>query len=149
MVGGHIVQFFADMPDTVVPIIGTVRNWQWVFIIVGAPGILFAFVVLLIREPVRRSMQAKTNSASQVESVIPFKDVLAYMRQNRGTFICHFFGFAIYGFVATGIGFWLPSFFERTYGLPAAAAGIRRGYVTIFLKGGGVVGGCVPTVAVR
>ena len=73
LVGGSISAAVAGMPDFRIPFIGHVEAWQATFITVGAPGIVFALLVLTIREPLRRGVRtsrpALTATAPPVASV--------------------------------------------------------------------------------
>ena len=84
IIGGSALAFVEHIPHYELPLIGTLRPWQWPFIIVGAPGILWALVVVLcLREPRRRgaALAAGTKRVS-----VPVKDVARYMWNDGRTY---------------------------------------------------------------
>src|SRR3546814_1117072 len=77
VVGGAILQIFPSEATLVLPVIGDIRGWQLIFLILGFPGLLLAAVVaLVLREPLR--------SASQPRERRPLSaDLLPFLRENR------------------------------------------------------------------
>jgi MFS family permease len=119
------------------PLFGTIRPWQSVFIIVGAPGLLIALLMLTIREPARRS-------SDQAGRYVPFSVFLAYVRANRVAYVTHGVGFGVFAMVNYAIAAWIPTFFLRTYGWPEASAARVMGLLTMSIGViGVVVGGAI------
>jgi hypothetical protein len=69
--------------DVVLPYVGHLAGWQAGFLVVGLPGIAVSALMLTVREPVRQERRAATAPAP---TAIPLREVLAYVRQNGGTF---------------------------------------------------------------
>src|SRR5882757_3141134 len=115
LVGGSISAAIAGMPNFRIPFIGHVEAWQATFIAVGAPGILFALLVLTIREPLRRGVRttqpASTATAAPVASI---REVFHFIwREHPRTFVAVFFvygGFALY---VDSLLVWMPTVFVR------------------------------------
>jgi MFS family permease len=116
VIGGVLIGMFADLPPLHLPVIGTIYNWQLVFILLGVPGLVIAAIFLLtVPEPARRG--------SRKPGGYPLREVFAYLYKNRklhGPFLIAvlLMAFQIYGIVA-----WVPAFFERTYGWGPAKIG--------------------------
>ena len=115
LLGGLVVKFASAQGDVELPVLGMVRPWQLIFLVLGAAGVLFAAVLLLIREPSRKGVGAGVE--------VPLSEVAGYIRQNRRTVLCHNFGFACRPSppMAVRHGF-RPSLSAPTAGWPATSA---------------------------
>lgn len=122
--GGWVVGLTEQQGMWTVPLFGTIRPWQSVFLIVGLPGLVVMLLFFTIREPPREA------SGSQPGSV-PLRAVWRYVRDNRRTFATQNLGFAISATVNYGIAAWLAAFFMRTYGWTATRAGLVQGSLTM------------------
>ncbi|MBM7060172.1 MFS transporter [Pseudomonas sp. UL073] len=134
LLGGLVIKFASAQGDLMLPIVGEVRPWQLIFLILGAAGVLFTLLMLAIREPTRKGVGAGVE--------VPLVEVGRYIRSNRRTVLCHNLGFAGLAFAGYGSAAWLPSFFVRTYGWDAGHIGIVYGsIVAVFGCLGIVIGG--------
>lgn len=121
VVVGMVLAFVEQRPLPVLPIVGELAPWQQTFIYVGAPGILLAAVMLLIREPVRRLVLDPITGSSQAS----FAQIRAFYRRNAATFVLHHLGFLSFALMGFAFVFWTVPFFSRVHGLaPAHAAQI-------------------------
>jgi MFS family permease len=118
------------------PVIGTIRPWQSVFVIVGMPGLLIALLMLTIREPARRDADRAGRSA-------PFSVFIAYVRANLRAYAAHAVGFGVFAMVNYAFAAWIPTFFFRTYGWTEASAARVMGVLTMTIGVIGVVSGGV------
>jgi len=115
LLGGIVIAYASIHPDYVLPLIGTVRSWQLVFFAIGLPGVVSALLLFTVIEPERRGAGAK--------HAVPFKQVLAYYKDNRATLACHHGGVALNYVAAYGAAAWIPSFFIRHHHWTAAQFG--------------------------
>ena len=99
-----------------IPLVGSIFSWQLVFVIVGLPGVLLAFLFMLtVKEPPRH------NAVS--ETPMPLGEVVDFMKQHKRVFIAIYGGLALVQISAGGLAAWMPALMERKYGLaPDAAA---------------------------
>ena len=134
LVGGVLVARFGTTP-VVWPVVGEIRPWQQVFVAVGLPGILIALLTATVGEPVRRE------TGQRDARPFAIAEVLAYVRANGRTFVCHGLGYALFALVNFATAAWLPTHLIRTYGWTAAQAGITLGTVTSTIGVFGVVAG--------
>ena len=128
IIGGYVLALVQDAEPLVLPFFGALRPWQQTFVYLGAPGLLLAFLFLVIREPARRGGPGSTDGAGSVGALV------AFYRHHARTLTFHHFGnlslvLAGYAFV-----FWTVSFFVRVYGYDAAEASQIFGW--IFLLAG-------------
>lgn len=134
LLGGLVIKVASAQGQVMLPVVGEVRPWQLIFLILGAAGIVFSLLMLAIREPARRGVGAGV--------AVPFSQVGQYLSANRRTVMCHNFGFAFLSFAGYGSAAWVPSFFGRSYGWEAPEIGIIYGLlVAVFGCLGIVIGG--------
>ncbi|HEX4896670.1 MAG TPA: MFS transporter [Solimonas sp.] len=133
LLGGLVIQFASAQGEILLPLIGATRPWQLVFLILGAAGLLFSLLFLVVREPPRQATAGTTG--------VPFREVLAYLGRNRRTVICHNLGFAMIAFCSYGAGAWVPTFFVRSYGLPVGEVGVIYGLIVLVFGCAGIVCG--------
>ena len=140
LVGGAVLSGLDENALLVWPIIGTIRPWQSVFIVVGLPGLIVAMLMATVREPERRETGQATDAAA-----FTIGDVLRYLRANRRTFLCHNLGYALFAMVNFASAAWLPTNLIRTYGWTPARAGahVRRARPSRSGSLGVVIGGRV------
>ena len=131
--GASIIQWADGLGDVSLPLVGAVEPWQMVFFLIGFPGLLFTFVVLTVREPIRRGLK-KTENEAPVKSV-PFLEVFSYIGRNWQTFLYHNVGFAFCSFISYGASAWIPAFLIRVHGLTPSQAGYWYGGLCIAIFG--------------
>ena len=102
-----------------------IRSWQWVLIIVGAPGILIAALIFLLPEPPRRGKVSKGKA-------LPIRDVLREIGKRKKVYFPLFIGLALSSVEANALAEWRAPFMMRTYGWTAQQIGAWSG-VTLFV----------------
>ena len=132
--GGFVTAWANGRAGWTIPLLGDVRSWQIVFLAVGLPGLLFALLMYTIAEPVRRGGRTQSRS-------VPFLEVVAYVKDNRKTYLCHHLGIALMALGAYGLLTWTPSFFIRHHHWTAAKAGKSIGIVIALAGSLGIVSG--------
>ncbi len=142
LLGGLVVGFASAKSGWSLPIVGAVRPWQLIFFIVGLPGAALALLLYTVKEPTRKGARF-TNTADGKAKVnqVPLREVIAYMRKNRATFICHNVGFALLAFSSFGSSAWIPTFFIRRYGWTSSQAGVAFGTILCIFGTLGIVTG--------
>lgn len=133
LVGGLVIQFASAQGNVILPVLGEVRPWQLIFLILGAAGVLFTLLMLAVREPARRGVGAGV--------AVPLSEVGRYIRANRRTVLLHNFGFAGLAFAGYGSAAWVPTFYIRTYGWDAGQVGIVYGSIVAVFGCLGIVCG--------
>lgn len=133
LLGGLVIHFASVQGNIMLPVLGEVRPWQLIFLVLGALGVLFSFLLLAIREPARRGVGAGI--------AVPLAEVGRYIRANRRTVLCHNFGFAALAFAGYGSAAWIPTFFIRTFGWGASQVGIIYGSIVAVFGCLGIVFG--------
>lgn len=135
LVGGAVIARLGEDATIILPLAGSIRAWQAVFVVVGVPGLLIAALMATVREPARREVGRTDATGHSV------RDVFAYIRDNTRTFVSHNLGYALLALVNYGTAAWLPTHLIRTYGWSAAEAGITLGTLTITVGVAGIIVG--------
>lgn len=134
MLGGFVTDWANGQAVWTLPLVGDVRPWQTVFFVVGLPGVLLALLTYTFREPVRYGSRTAGKS-------VPFRDAVAYVKNNRRTFLCHNLGIAFAALSGYGEQAWIPTFFIRHHHWTAAEAGKNVGIVVALVSSFGIVSG--------
>jgi MFS family permease len=136
ILGGVVISATSSRAGFVLPVVGVVRPWQIVFLLVGLPGLLVALLMLTIREPARKGVLAKRlgGTAADAASV---GAVLAYVRDNRATFLYLNLGIALVALYGYGATSWVPTFFIRRYAWSPGQTGLVFGIIVAI---GGTLG---------
>lgn len=103
---------------------GVLAPWRLTFVLIGAPGILVALLMLLIREPQRHGVGA-------TEAAPTWGELWAFVRSIRKPFMLLTAGHCAATVAGTGITGWLAVFLARTYGVPTHEGGHWIGWVLI------------------
>lgn len=128
--GGALI---ALVPLFVVPGLGSIEPWQIVFLLVGAPGLLVALLILCLREPTRQGLMQGEMPSARV--------LFAYLAERRGAYGFLILGYGVAGIFWNGIMAWLPTFFIRRFGWTAAEVGLRFGLSLMVAGIAGVLAG--------
>lgn len=126
---GVIIGQISDIGDIALPLIGIVRPWQLVLVIVGGISLMMVIPLALIPEPKRLGSQLQNGKKPTKQ--LPFKKVVAYLLNQRAFYLFYMLGSSLSNLFAYGIAAWIPSYFIRMHGWEASKTGIILGLVTI------------------
>jgi Major Facilitator Superfamily len=141
VVGGVVLGLVQGAGVTQWPLVGAVAPWQQVFFWCAVPGIVFAPLFLLLREPVRRALPGQRVAGA------PIAEIIAFYRANRATLFFHHAGFLCLSLMGFGFVFWTVSFFSRVHGVEPARAAVIFGWIFVVMASLGSV--WAPTLAAR
>ncbi|MFT3966172.1 MAG: MFS transporter [Sphingobium sp.] len=143
IIGGLISTVIPPLDTVVLPLIGAIKGWQLVFLLLGIPGIVLSVMTLTVREPVRRGV---TKAEGQGEGGVPLSQFFSHIGGRWKAYLGIMCGFALMVLVGNGTAVWIPAFFERRFGWTTAQVGQLYGPV-IFLCGtaGALIGGLVAS----
>jgi len=136
IIGGAVVNMLSGPERLVLPIIGEVFAWQVAFLVVGFPGLLVVTLMMSVKEPRRRG-----GDDGKPAQAMPIKEVVAFLRRNQRTLVCHFIGFSLIGLVGVGFLVWVPTFFIRSFGWTAGDSGLAYGTIILVFATAGVYAG--------
>lgn len=142
IIGGTIVGMVGETGSINFFLIGEIRSWQAVFILVSLPGLLIVALMATVKEPKRRGT-IRTSVVNGVEKIqgVPVREVIAYLRANLRTVALHNLAVAslvisLYGGMA-----WIPTFFKRIHDFGPAEVGLKYGFIILIFGTLGVLFG--------
>lgn len=138
IVGATVIQLVAGTPTLDLPLLGAIRSWQVVFIIVGLPGLLIALLMGTVQEPRRRGL---LESGAGAPRSLPVREVLGFLAAEYRTYAPIFLTLAFRAMLGFGIIVWLPSFFIRTHDWTPAEIGYAQGLVLLLVAPLGLICG--------
>ena len=121
---GMVITYVSTSERHVLPIVGSVAAWQYVFFLVALPGLLVVLLMLTVREPARQ----ETSSAAQNLS---FRDVLTYLHGRRKIYIPLFLGMSVNTIVGYALFSWIPTSFARVHGWTMGDIGLGYGLIIL------------------
>lgn len=149
MIGGAVVGLVANADSVTVPLFGTLRPWQFAFVVAGLPGLLVALLFLFIPDP---------RHGGVAPAVVPLRAVWQHLSSDAALFWSVFAGVAAVNLSVLGTVNWLPAMFMRGFGVALADAGYLSGGLLmvgglIGMIGGGAamdrIGGGIPAARLK
>jgi MFS family permease len=129
LVGGTIISLVSRHDVVAIPLIGDVRSWQAVFIIIGVPGLALSLLIFTISEPVRRG---KTNLVpAGLSWRRAYGALLKFMNARRRFFFWHYLGFTFASTVVVGCIGWYPTHMARSFHLSTGRIGLTLGLTIV------------------
>lgn len=122
LLGGVVVAYANTRASWTLPVIGLIRSWQLIFVIVGLPGILLALLLFTVREPARTAV-------SKIHAATPLREVMAYVLRNRRTFLLHNVGFGLLALSTYAAAGWIPEYYRRHFHWPVQQTGVIYGTI--------------------
>jgi len=115
LIAAGVLSWAKSVPEIQLPLFGELEAWQFIFIIMGLPGLLLAIIFLFLKEPTRISEQSQSNDAEEKSSIA---ETFKYVFKNAKPFMGIFALAGAMLIVAYSQG-WLAATFERTWGWSA------------------------------
>lgn len=126
--GGLLLRSFGSTEMFQLPLIGRIRPWQALFLLLGISGILFALALLTLRDPSRKSARVLKQSRGEIKvERIPVTAIWNYFGENRTTLLSLIVGMALVALAAYGTSAWAITFLVRNHHMAASEAGILFG----------------------
>jgi MFS family permease len=119
----YLITLFTEMGTVPIPLIGEVAPWRAVFIVVGLPGIIFAFLNFTMPEPGRHGRMSEQSP--------PFSAIWTFIKARKRYLICHFTGFSMMQLIGISFFSWMPTFMIRHHGWEVTQVGYVAGIATV------------------
>jgi MFS family permease len=132
--GGLIISLLAHANDSPFWYASGVQCWRIAFIASALPGVLLAFVVLALKEPVRTELM-RTRAGASSNTI----GLWSFLGARKSAFICVYTVYALTAMVGYIIVAWAPSFYMRHFHMRPADVGLSMGVLAIIAG----VGGCL------
>lgn len=133
--GGQIMGSLSEVGSIVLPVIGDIQPWQFTFIALGIPGMLFALSLRTISEPKRQGVIVGSNQS------IPMREVIAFIWERKRLYFAFLIGVPLIVVVLYGLQAWVPTFLLRVHGMSLSDTGTQYGIITLISGSGGVLAG--------
>jgi len=135
ILGGYVIGVVQEIGSIHLPLIGEIKAWQAVLILIGGLTLLMLIPLGLMPEPVRHQPKG---AAVDAEQDLSFKNVLAYLWQHKTFYLNFFIGMSFVNLYAYGVGSWMPSYFIRLHGWESSTTGMTLGmlYIPAAIIGG-------------
>jgi MFS family permease len=127
VVGGVLLRWIG--PDPIhLPVVGTVQDWQAVFLLLGLAGLPLAVLVLTLRD-----YRPSATGAGGSNTAISWR----FLARFRAVFVAIFAAGALNVAVGTGVVTWTPTLLLRQFSYQPGDAGLLLGVMSIL---GGLLG---------
>jgi MFS family permease len=110
------------------------RPWQFAFLLVGAPGILFGMCAWAIPEPKRRDRATRGVT-------VGFAPLLAFLRQRQSLLYYFIGGMTLCSICSYSYTSWIPTWIIRVLGWTPAETGATYGSLVLVAQIVGMLGG--------
>ncbi|MCW2389227.1 MFS family permease [Sphingobium sp. B11D3B] len=132
IIGGVLLELVKDITPIHVPGFGLLRDWQFVFLSCGMPGLLVALVFFFtVKEPTRKGRKVKGS--------VPLPEVARFVWSNKRVYVPLLLSLAIGAIESFGMSAWRVAFFERTHGWTPNQVGPLLGFAALLTTPIGLV----------
>jgi MFS family permease len=139
ILGGWIIGIVFSTPTLEIPVLGEVKAWQAVFLVVGLPGLLVAALMATIKEPPRRGRISVTDASGNRSEEISIPDTIDYLLKRWRTYGSHFLGMSVVTIIGYALFFWIPTLFVRTWDWSIPQIGVAYGIINLVCGPSGVL----------
>ncbi|NSX14700.1 MFS transporter [Cupriavidus taiwanensis] len=124
VLGSFLLTFAASGKLAGVPLLETLKPWQFVLIVPGLLGLPLAAVMLLLREPARRDAVAQADR-------VTYPDALRFAWQQRAVYGPLWIAICLYGIAIGSQLAWLPEIIHRSMGTSRPVIGQTLGAISM------------------
>jgi MFS family permease len=128
ILSGLVIGKVSQLPPFDFPLIGTISPWRMTFLIAGLPGLLMAFLVYTIKEPVRKNLLRTSEGEA---SKLSLSEVVAQLSMRWQSVLGVCLGFAFQAMCNYAQQAWLATFFQRVHGWSPKQAGVTLGILSL------------------
>lgn len=132
LVGGFVIAASTSFGAVYLPLVGQLKPWQLVFIVVALPGLVLALVMMLVHEPPRRAR-------AHAELDAPGRGLRFQLGLRNRAYAAIMGGFGLFALFGYGAGSWLPTYLIRVHHMPIQTIGIVLGLATMILGSSGTI----------
>jgi MFS family permease len=133
--GGATLGLVSGMSPLQTPF-GIIKPWQWVFVIVGAPGLFWTLVVLMTKEPPRRGIPAGQKAVK-----VPLIDIVRWVKGDWRTYLAVVGGMAVKGMMLYVPLTWNATLIHRQFDWSLPKVGMVIGVITLIVGPLGLMAG--------
>lgn len=139
LLGGLLTMAIVPAGIYTIPGIGySLEGWRLIFVIIGLPGLLLAFLIFTIPEPPRGG--APSGGVSR-----GYREYIAFALRHLRILVPHHMAMLLSVAIAAMVIAWSPMFLERAHGMSPAAAGTQLG---ASILAGSIIGNPIHGLAI-
>jgi MFS family permease len=124
LIGGWTIMAVSGLPPVSLPFLGEFSGWRLVFLVVGAPGLLVALLVLAVAEPRRKAAAPSVAGPSLATRPAAALDALRRHWRAYGVVII---GCSVVNIAFHGLSAWAPTLLGRVHQLEQGQIGLVLG----------------------
>lgn len=125
--GGTVVHLVTHMAPVQLPVLGAVRAWQLVFLIVGLPTLIVMPLMFTIREHRARRVSVAAGAAR----AHGIRDTVAFFRSQWKLMLGLPVAFGMVNIMCQAYVAWVPTFMSRSFGWNAQQIGVGVGLILL------------------
>lgn len=134
LIGGGLAALIVPSDSITLPVMGAVRGWQVIFLLLALPGLALGIAIL-------RWRPGKHMQPQPVASLAPLSGHRHWLSRNRSICLYIIAADAMLILGGNSLSFWTPALLQRQLGLDTASVGLYFGLITLVAGGGGVITG--------
>lgn len=123
--GGYVLATAERIGAIQLPVLGPIAPWGLVLGLFGIAGLLFAVLLLSLREPRRVAPRP-----SAVTQIVSQREFAGFLCRNRNAIALIMLPYVMLGYAQYAIAGWIPTLLARSHGLTPSEAAINYGLVT-------------------
>ncbi|HEY5680187.1 MAG TPA: MFS transporter [Pseudomonadales bacterium] len=135
--GAAVIDWAASIGELSLPVLGSIRAWQFTFMMVALPGVLIAALLAMLPNPQRQ------REAGDAEPAPGWSEVMRFMKRHARIYLAVLLGVPFLVVVLYGLQGWVPTILVRVYGWDLASAGRIYGTLALVAGSAGVLSGPV------
>ncbi|AKC72231.1 MFS transporter [Pandoraea oxalativorans] len=131
MLGGFLLHFASAGHLAGVPLLGSLKPWQFVLVVPGLMGIPLALIVWMLREPARRDVRS--------DDKVTYREALRYVWAHKGIYLPLWVAICLYGIAIGSQMAWLPEIISRSMGIERPVIGQTLGAAALVASPAGLL----------
>ena len=142
LLGGGLLPRLSARGWVQLPVLGALAPWQAILVGLGLSGVVAVLLVLTIKEPARHELPGAA-APTRIEAY-SIGEIASYLGAHRLAFVALAWAMSASALATFGVGYWIPSFFTRSFGLTTGQAGhflASWGLVNLTAGAAGVLSG--------
>jgi MFS family permease len=139
LMSGSLYDYYNQLDQINIPMIGVLKPWQATIITLGLPGILMSILLTTMVEPKRTGIIKRGNGSINATDSIPIKEVIGYLIKHKKAYGYLMLGAGTLAIVGFGTSTWYPEFLARSFGLEKSQSGLYFGSIYLVAGSAGIL----------
>ncbi|RMF98567.1 MAG: MFS transporter [Gammaproteobacteria bacterium] len=131
ILGSLVIGLVNELPPLELPVLGLLKPWQLVFVIVGLPGLLIALLMTTVQEPARHGRIRVRDASGRETEELSLWQAAVYLARRWRVYLTHMLGMSVVTIIGYALFFWLPTMFVRSWQWSIPQIGLVYGSVNL------------------